>query len=101
MKLALTALSICLLSAAATAGEQAQDCRAECTSAAFAEYNKAMSPLIRTGDVSVESQLARRRLAQIYCLKWAHCLIDGSNIDLPALAPWGERSPAVSMTEPP
>jgi hypothetical protein len=75
MNFASTILCVCLLSAASIAA-QAKNAT-ECIDTAFAEYTKAMSPLISSGEMSVETQLTRRRLAENYCLKWVHCLNDG------------------------
>jgi glutaminase len=84
MKSALTALSICLLFTTATAADDAKG-MTECTNAAFTEYMKAMSPFINSGEISVQSTLVRRRLAENYCLKWVHCLNDGSPVERDAL----------------
>jgi hypothetical protein len=77
-----------ILSPAAFGAEK--DPRVECAVAAVTEYNTAnlarwnSTVANPTEFMSVESQLAQRRLQENYCLKLAHCLTDGSSLALGA-----------------
>ena len=80
-----------LLSSAATPADEAKDPRVQCGVAAVTEYNKATldfwsstSRANPTEIISVESQIAQRRLRENYCLKLARCLTDGSSLALGA-----------------
>jgi len=74
-----------LLSSAATPADEAKDPRVLCGVAAATEYNKATLDLWNpTEIISVESQIAQRRLRENYCLKLARCLTDGSSLALGA-----------------
>lgn len=92
------AAAIILLSSEAIAADEAKDPRVACGVAAVTEYNKAQlalmnSALTNPGEIiSVELQIAWRRLQENYCLKLAHCFTDGSSVASPRLALGAEFS---------
>jgi hypothetical protein len=92
------AAAIILLSSEASAADEAKDPRVACGVAAVTEYNKATLALMNSAltnpseIISVETQITRRHLQENYCLKLAHCLIDGSSVGSPGLALGAEFS---------
>jgi hypothetical protein len=69
--------------ATAAAAETPKDRSTECGFAVITEYNRQNLALLQTDALmSIETQILQRRLQETYCLKLAHCLVDGLNGEL-------------------
>jgi hypothetical protein len=89
MKVGFAVVYLCLAVPAAAA----DDPSAACAFAATMEFNKANIALLSTNPLmSVDAQIAHRRLEEGYCLKYAHCLVDNLKLAAADIALSGEFS---------
>jgi hypothetical protein len=63
-----------------TAKDAAETAFIACAVAAGKDYTRAILPLLQTQPMSVEATIAQRRLQEQYCLRFAQCLIIGSQV---------------------
>lgn len=69
-------LFVCF-AAPAAADDPTAAAQTACAVAAVTEFNTANLALLKSQPVmSIDTQIAQRRLQEGYCLKYAHCLID-------------------------